>query len=178
MKGESTAQNYSKEGYENEEQESSDEGVLESSEEDGDRDEEELKDNLDAGPSEEAGQGNGQRVVGVRRQEISPAKVECARPLAFPLHISTSVFTAAIGNVVFIFRLHPVGAIPGSADKGEGPPRPGATFRPSLDQETERRWSERERGASMEGDGREGGEGCDHLGLEESIGSGEAIKEA
>lgn len=167
MNEEDTAQNYSKEGYENEEQESSDEGVLESSEEDGDQDEEELKDNLDAGPSKEAGQGNGQRVVGVRRQEISPAKVECDRRLAFPLHISSSVFSVVVGNVVFIFLLHPVGAVTGSADKGEGPPRPGATFRPSLDQEKERRRFQGERGGSMAGDGREGGEGegCDHLGL-------------
>lgn len=56
----------SEEGDQNEEKQSSDEGVLKSSEQDGYWDKEELPEDLDAGPSEHTRQSDGQDVIGIR----------------------------------------------------------------------------------------------------------------
>ena len=131
------------EGDQYDKEESGDEGVLDGRKEDSNGDDEELEEDLDAGPSEEAGQRDGRNVLGVRGQEISPPEVE-SRPLAVPPQVHSA---AAV-----VVLLQPVSALRCHAE--EGPPRLGIPLWPSLEKDTKGRRIAVHRNADLAGDGK------------------------
>ncbi|KAL5974565.1 hypothetical protein ACLOJK_031235 [Asimina triloba] len=89
----------SKEGNEDEEKESSDGGVLESSNEDGKGDEKELAEDLDTGPRQEPRQSDGQDVVRIWVQQVSPFEVVEYLPSIF-LHVINAAVAVAVAAAV------------------------------------------------------------------------------
>lgn len=83
----------SKKGNEDEYEKGGDEGVLDSSDENGEGDEEELPQHLRARPCQHPAQCHRQYVIRVRVQQIPPLHIQCRpSPILFLRFLSSSIF--------------------------------------------------------------------------------------